>query len=98
MEESSKIIDVKIIDLNSAACAVSVYRSMKKIMRGENLCVACIMTKENNSECRVVVSGHNIRPTNRIEFGNAIRKSTNAIHYMQDNGIESFEFIFQLMR
>lgn len=98
MDENNKILDVKIIDLATAASAVDVYKMMKRIIVGSNVCVTGIITGNNNSVCSVMVTGYGIKLSDTDGFRNAMRKASRVIKYKQESGLEVIEFKFNLIR
>lgn len=98
MDESNKILDVKIIDLATAANAVDVYKLMKRIIVGNNVYVAGIITGRNNSVCSIIVTGYGIKSNDVAGFRNAMRKASRVIKYKQESGLEVIEFKFNLIR
>ncbi len=97
MENEQNIVDVKVIDLIAAACAVDVYKSVRRFLTGSNIKVSSFMAHDNKT-CTVLLKGVDIQVIHAQMLSEAVAASDYFIHSCGFSGEESYEFVFELMQ
>lgn len=94
--KENRIVEVKLFNPIAAAGAVDVYKLMKRTIVGECICVSSAISSQDNSECRVLVTGRHIKTTDPEGFQRAVSIASGFRHYRKEMDLESYEFMFKL--
>ena len=98
-EQNNNIIGVRIIDPAAVSNAAYAYRAIQKIVTGDQVCISCKMLGTYNDVCAVIISGRNIRVSDRALFDHVRKMAWRCLgsRSRKDNS-EVFEFMFRLMQ
>lgn len=97
-EQNNNIIGVRIIDPVAVSNAANAYRAIQEIITGDEIRISCKMLGTYNNVCAVVISGRNIKVSNRAVFDCVRKMAWRCLgsRSRKDNS-EVFEFMFRLM-